>query len=67
MLQQLTETFHVNPTTLYTILVGGLLVAALAVGFILNRILHHWTKKFRNTWGELIFELLESLPLPLHQ
>lgn len=65
MLQQFAETLHVNPTTLYTIFVAGLLVAALAVGFILNRILHHWTKKFRNTWGELVFALLESLPLPL--
>ena len=41
------------------------MVSALVVGFVLNRILHHWTKKFQNTWGEVVFALLESLPLPL--
>jgi len=41
------------------------LVSALVVGFVLHRVLHHWTKKQQNTWGEYFFSLLESLPLPL--
>jgi len=65
MVQQVAQTFHVTPSVLYTIAVAGLLIAALAIGFILNRILHHWTKKLRNTWGEMVFALLESLPIPL--
>ena len=65
MIQQLAQTLHVTPGVLYTIVVAALLVCALVVGFVLNRILHHWTKKFRNTWGEFVFALLESLPLPL--
>jgi small-conductance mechanosensitive channel len=65
MVQELAQTFHVTPGVLYTIAVAALLICALVVGFVLNRILHHWTKKFRNTWGEIVFALLESLPLPL--
>jgi len=65
MVQELAQTFHVTPGVLYTIAVAALLVCALVVGFVLNRILHHWTKKFRDTWGEIVFALLESLPLPL--
>jgi small-conductance mechanosensitive channel len=65
MVQQLAQTFHVTPGALYTVAVAALLISAFVVGFVLNRILHHWTKKFRGTWGELLFALLESLPLPL--
>ncbi|HZP00570.1 MAG TPA: mechanosensitive ion channel family protein [Terriglobia bacterium] len=65
MLHELARTFHLSPTVFYTISVAVLLTGALAVGFGLNRLLHHWTKKFENTWGELVFALLESLPIPL--
>jgi len=65
MVRELVQTLHVAPGVLYTVALAGLLIAALVVGFILNRILHHWTKKLRNTWGELVFALLESLPVPL--
>jgi len=65
MVQEIAQTFHVTPGVLYTIAVAALLVSALVVGFVLNRVLHHWTKKFRNTWGEVVFALMESLPLPL--
>jgi small-conductance mechanosensitive channel len=65
MVQELAQTLHVTPGVLYTIAVAALLVCALVVGFVLNRILHHWTKKFRNTRGEVVFALLESLPVPL--
>jgi hypothetical protein len=65
MVRELAQTLHVAPSVLYTVALAGLLIAALVVGFILNRVLHHWTKKLRNTWGELVFALLESLPMPL--
>ncbi len=65
MLQELARTFHLSPTVFYTISVAVLVGSALGVGFGLNRLLHHWTKKFENTWGELVFALLESLPIPL--
>lgn len=65
MVRELAETLHVTPSMLYTVALAGLLIAALVVGFVLNRILHHWTKKLRNTWGGLAFALLESLPMPL--
>jgi len=63
--QDLARALHLSPAVFYTIVVAGLLVTALILGFILNRVLHHWAKKLANTWGELVFSLLESLPLPL--
>ncbi|MBZ5516023.1 MAG: mechanosensitive ion channel family protein [Acidobacteriia bacterium] len=65
MVQELAHTLHVAPSVFYTIIMAGLLVCALALGFIFNRVLHYWTKKQQNTWGEYFFALLESLPLPL--
>lgn len=50
MVRELAETLHVTPSVLYTVALAGLLIAALVVGFVLNRILHHWTKKLRNAW-----------------
>jgi small-conductance mechanosensitive channel len=41
------------------------LIAALILGFILNRILHRYARKFTQTRRELFFSLLESLPIPL--
>jgi small-conductance mechanosensitive channel len=65
MLQELARTFHLPPTLFYMLAFGTLLICALALGFALNRVLHHWTRRFQNTWTELVFALLESLPLPL--
>jgi small-conductance mechanosensitive channel len=65
MLQMLTHTLHLSPNIVYSIVLGALILGALLLGFVLNRILHRWTKKLRNTWGELVFTLLESLPIPL--
>lgn len=65
MVEELARTFRVNPTTFAFFAASTLVVAALVAGFILNRVLHHWTKKHQSTWGELFFSLLESLPLPL--
>jgi small-conductance mechanosensitive channel len=65
MVEHLARVLRLNPTVYYTLYFATLVMASLAVGFALNRILHYWTKKFANTWGELVFSLLESLPIPL--
>ena len=47
------------------IAVGLLLLGAVILGFILNRVFHHWTIRLQGKWGEMLFALLESLPMPL--
>jgi small-conductance mechanosensitive channel len=63
--RDLARALHLSPTVFYLLFFAALLVVSLALGLILNRIIHHWTKKLAGTWGELIFSLLESLPVPL--
>jgi small-conductance mechanosensitive channel len=65
MLQDLAHAFRLSPNVVYSIAFGVLIFGALLLGFALNWILHRETKKFRDTWGELVFALLESLPIPL--
>ena len=65
MVEDLARTLHLSPTVFYLLFFATLVIGALALGFALNRIVHHWTKKMANTWGELVFSLLESLPVPL--
>jgi small-conductance mechanosensitive channel len=65
MQHDMTQALPLTPTVFALIAVSVLLVSALVIGFILNRVLHYRTIKFRNNRGEMIFALLESLPLPL--
>jgi small-conductance mechanosensitive channel len=65
MVEDLARALHLSPTVFYTFFFGTLVIGSLALGFVLNRIIHYWTKKLANTWGELVFSLLESLPIPL--
>lgn len=65
MVEDLARTFHINIRIFYGLAVSILVFTALALGFILNRVLHHYRKKFRGRSGEWLFVLLESLPLPL--
>ena len=65
MVQRLARVLHLSPTVFYMLFFAALVMGSLALGFVLNRILHYWTKKLANTWGELVFSLLESLPIPL--
>jgi small-conductance mechanosensitive channel len=65
MIENLARALHVSNLTFYTLLFGTLIISSLLVGFALNRVLHHWTKKLPDGWGQLIFSLLESLPMPL--
>lgn len=65
MLHDLARSLHMSPAVIDLIAVGIVLLVALAVGFALNRVFHHWTIKLRGAWGEMLFALLESLPVPL--
>jgi small-conductance mechanosensitive channel len=65
MVEDLARTLHVSHTVFYSLLFGTLIITSLLLGFVLNRVLHHWTRKFRNGRGELLFSFLESLPIPL--
>ena len=65
MVEDLARALHLSPTVFYMLFFTTLVIGSLALGFALNRIVHHWTKKVANAWGELVFSLLESLPVPL--
>jgi len=65
MFEDLARAFHLTPTVFHIVATGALLLVAFVAGFVLNRILHRAAKRFANTWGELVFALLESLPVPL--
>jgi len=65
MIQDLAHALHVSPGVFYLVAFSTLLAFALAAGFILNRLFHRAGKKLSDTWGGLVFTLLESLPLPL--
>jgi len=65
MVTHLARVLHLSPTVFYMLVFATLIMAALVLGFVLNRIIHYWTKELANTWGELVFSLLESLPIPL--
>jgi small-conductance mechanosensitive channel len=65
MLHDLARTLNVRPAMLDLTALAIILVVALIAGLVLNRFFHHWSVKLRGQRGELIFALLESLPLPL--
>jgi len=65
MVEDLARALHLSPTVFYMLFFATLVMGSLALGLVLNRIIHYWTKKLADTWGELVFSLLESLPLPL--
>ncbi len=65
MIENLARALHVSNVTFYTLLFGTLIIGSLLLGFSLNRVLHYWTKRLHEGWGQLFFSLLESLPLPL--
>jgi small-conductance mechanosensitive channel len=65
MIDGLARALHVNSIFFYTLLFGTLIIGSLLLGFALNRILHYSATKLRNGWGELLFSLLETLPMPL--
>ena len=65
MLRDVAQTLHVSNAVVELVAVGLVLLTALILGLILNRIFHHWTIRLQGKWGEMLFALLESLPVPL--
>jgi len=65
MVEELVRALHITHKAFYSILSATLIVSSLLSGLVLNRIVHYWTKKFRNQGGEFLFAFLEALPIPL--
>ena len=65
VLNSLADALHMKPAVFDILAVAVLLVLCLVAGIIISRILHHYSERFRGGWGELIFSLFESLPIPL--
>ncbi len=65
MIEDLARALHMNNKIFYLLLFGTLIICSLLLGFALNRLLHHWEKRFGDGWGQVFFALLESLPIPL--
>ncbi|HET7840401.1 MAG TPA: mechanosensitive ion channel family protein [Terriglobia bacterium] len=65
MLHDFAHSLNIRPAIVDLIAVGTVLLISLVLGVVLNRVFHHWTQKLQGRFGELMFALLESLPLPL--
>jgi small-conductance mechanosensitive channel len=65
LFQRLARTFHLSIVVFDLVAISVLLILALALGFVLTRIFHHYARKREGTWEELVFSFLESLPIPL--
>ncbi len=65
MVQDFAKTLHLSPASFYLIGFSLLLLVALAMGFVLNRIFRRWSSKVQNNWVELILAIAESLSIPL--
>jgi len=65
MPQRIARALGLTPTTFYVIGFSVLMVMASALGLLLNRIFHRWAVKLRNSWGEIVLAILESLSIPL--
>jgi small-conductance mechanosensitive channel len=65
MLFHFSQLLHLPPLVAYIIVLAILLLGALILGIILNRIFHRAAKHVKGTWGELTIEILEYLVLPL--
>ncbi|MGO8818247.1 MAG: mechanosensitive ion channel family protein [Terriglobia bacterium] len=65
MIEGLARAIHMNPITFYSLLFGTLIIGSMVLGFVLNRGLHHWGRRLHDGWGQLLFSLLETLPIPL--
>ena len=65
MLHDLARSLNVRPYMVDLAALAVVLLIALMIGFALNRFFHHWSVKLRGKRGELLFALLQSLPIPL--
>ena len=65
MLQDLAKTLHLSPANFYILGFSILLLVALTLGLLLNRIFHRWSKNVQNNLGELILAIAASLSIPM--
>src|SRR5215471_18855178 len=65
MLPELWRAFHLSPKVFYLICLSVLLLATLILGLVLSRVFRRYARKFQSTWAEILFSLLEPLPIPL--
>lgn len=65
MVEYFAHALHVRHITFYTLLFVILIAGSLLLGFALSRVLHYWKKRLHEGMGQLLFALLESLPVPL--
>jgi small-conductance mechanosensitive channel len=65
MVQNVARILRLSPTSVYLLGITVSLVLALVLGSILGHFLRAYGKKEHNSWGELVFSFLASLPAPL--
>jgi small-conductance mechanosensitive channel len=65
MIEDLAHTLHI-PLGEFSLLAAVVMVAVgLLLGFIFDRIFHHYAQRFAGSHGEWFFSLLQSLSIPL--
>ena len=65
MPEALGQTLHLSRNVVYLLGLLVLLLVAFAAGLTLERICKRWAAKLENTWGEVLFSVLQPLPIPL--
>jgi small-conductance mechanosensitive channel len=65
LFESLARALHLSRTVFHLVAISVLLILAFALGFALNRVLHHYSRRLEGSWGELIFSFLKPLPIPL--
>ena len=65
MFDNLARALHVSNLIFYSLLFAVLIISSLLLGFALSRVLHYWKKRLHEGVGQLVFSLLETLPIPL--
>jgi small-conductance mechanosensitive channel len=65
MVDYFARALHLSDLTFYTLLFASLIIGSLLLGFALSRVLRYWRKRLHEGMGQLLFALLESLPMPL--
>ena len=63
MPEALGQTLHLSRNVVYLLGLLVLLLVAFAAGLTLERICKRWAAKLENTWGEVLFSVLQPLPI----
>jgi small-conductance mechanosensitive channel len=65
MVQNVAGMLRLSPTSVYLLGISLALVLAIVLGSILSHVLRGYGKKVQNSWSELVFSFIASLPAPL--